>query len=934
MRDWRSAIVERFANHSAVDPATAAEIIDELTQHFELRESELRHSGESPASIDARLEQDLSELDLESLVGVRRKRASAMLAVPMETRPTFADWLDSVVRDVVVGYRSLRRTLGVTSVIAFSLAIVLGANTAVFGLVDAMYLRRLDLPMSEHLARVDVLRDGRPSSLPYDRYRSVRSAPAVPPLAGFRFEPVIATTAAGDEQKLWIDMVTGDFFDLVGVKPLIGRSITPLDEKSRAQVAVVSERYWRQHLGARAEALGQTLRLNSTMFTIVGVMPERYHGIHFAHQFQIAAPFTVSPTGFPDPGIFSTTIVARLDGRRASEAQRAAIETAVRICCANRDAIYSREDGRATNLKVVQVNDPPYGEGAVLPGGPPGLSVRLADASRGLTWGRDLRSRYRAAMVVMISAALLLLLVVCANVATLLLVRGEWRAREFAIRRSLGASIARVRRQLFVEALEVSLLGGTLGLFLAWLVTTLLARALPPSAQSLGDVIAWRPNAHIVGVTFGITAVCALVSCLWPARRAGREELAPSLAGTRSRGAGSWTGQRVLAIGQIAAAMVLITSAWLLLATTRNLLRGAGGYGSRDVVLGQVDARALMDSGMSAAAIDALRDDLLRAPGMTGAAYSYNAPLMQDALMQARIALPGSTVSGPITARVNLVSPDFFRVSGAGMASGREFTRHDDAHSDVAIVSESFERRYYPGRTALGMTIELASANGPLTLRIVGVARDARYDRMAGSSIDLRNLQTDIVYQPFVRLGSRYPAATMILRSDLGAATAMQQLRRALAQRNGMQLYRVTSVGAWLDDGASRERFSAALATAFGALAVLLSAIGVLGVLAFQVARRTKEIGVRMALGAQRRDTVALVVRQTLGMLATAVAFGVPCAAAAAWLVRSQLYGVAPWDVRALLAAAGVILVAGLAASVVPSYRAACVDPLVALRED
>ena len=144
----------------------------------------------------------------------------------------------------------------------------------------------------------------------------------------------------------------------------------------------------------------------------------------------------------------------------------------------------------------------------------------------------------------------------------------------------------------------------------------------------------------------------------------------------------------------------------------------------------------------------------------------------------------------------------------------------------------------------------------------------------------------------------------------------------------------MTTVGAWLDDGASRERFSAALATAFGALAVLLSAIGVLGVLAFQVARRTKEIGVRMALGAQRRDTVALVVKQTLGMLVTALVIGVPCAATAAWLVRSQLYGVAPWDVRALLAAAAVIIVTGLAASIVPSYRAASVDPLVALRED
>jgi len=923
-----------LASHGALDPTTEVEVVEELTQHFEQRESELRSLGESPPSIDGRLEQELNELDLESLVAVRKRRTDAASHVPSESTPTFSGWLDGMSRDFIVSWRSLRRTLGVTAVIVLSLAIVLGANTAIFSLTDAMYLRRLEIPNAEQLVRVDVLRDGRPSSLPYDRFRSVRSVSTVPTIAGFRFEPVIATTVSGDEQRLWMDMVTGDFFGLVGIKPLIGRSITPLDETSGEQVVIVSEQYWRQHLGAAVSALGQTLRLNNMLFTVVGVMPARYQGIHFAHQFQMAAPFTVSPTGFPNVGVSSTTVIARLDRHREGEAQRAALEAAIRACCASRDGLYSREDRRASNLKVVQVNDPPYGEGAVPAGGPPGLSVRLSDASRGLTWSRDLRSRYKAAIVVMIAAAILLLLVVCANVATLLLVRGEWRAREFAIRRSLGASSARVRRQLFIEALELSVLGGTLGLFFAWLITTLLSQALPPSAQALGDVISGSPNARVVAVTFGITALCALVSCLWPAQRAGREELAASLAGTHPRGTSGWTGQRVLAIGQIAAAMVLITSAWLLMATTQNLLRGAGGYGSRDVILAQVDARALMDSGTSAAAIDGLRDDLLRLPGMSGAAYSYNAPLMQDALMQARVELPGSAASGPITSRVNLVSPDFFKVSGAGMASGREFTRNDDANSDVAIVSESFEHRYYGGRSALGMIIQIAGAQRQRPLHIVGVARDARYDRMAGSSIDLRNLQTEIVYEPFARLGGRHPAATMILRSDLRASTAIEQLRRAIAEHPGLQLYRVTTVGAWIDDGASRERFSAALATAFGALAALLSAIGVLGVLAFQVARRTKEIGVRMALGAQRRDTVGLVMKQTLGILGTALVIGVPCAATAAWLVRSQLYGVAPWDLRALLAATSVILVAGIAASAVPSYRAACVDPLVALRAD
>jgi predicted permease len=936
MRDWKTVIARRFAKHGVLDPATETEIVEELAEHFAQRESELVRPGASPDSIDARLEQELNELDLETLIAIRRRRTNAVPAVSMETRPTVSGWLDGLARDVIVGWRSLRRTLGVTTVIAVSLAIVLGANTAIFSLTDAMYLRRLDIPKAEQLTSVEAVRDGRFWSIPYSGFRSIRSAPGVPKMAGFRFEGVAITTDAGDEQRLTLELVTGEYFDLVGIKPLVGRTVSLADETNAAQVVVVSEKYWREHLGARADVLGQPLRVNDKVFTIIGVLPARFRGLHFAHQFQLAAPFTVTPMGFPDLRILTTNVVARFQSRSDHSPQRAALDAAIRACCEKIGALSSRDEGRASNLRMVQVDDPPYSYRATEARPGAGLAVQLIDASRGLTWGRELRARYKSAILVMVAAATLLLFVVCANVATLLLVRGEWRSREFAIRRSLGASVGRVRRQLFIEALEVSLLGGVLGLFLAWMITTLLTRALPPSARALGDVIAWRANTGIIAMTIGVTALCAIASSLWPARRAGRDELAMSLAGNRARGSGSWMGQRLLAIGQISAAMVLITAAWLMVATSRNLTRGAGGYGSRDVVLGQVSTYQIGDTATNGkAAIEDLRQDLLHLPGVVGAGYSYNAPLMLDGLMQSRVELPGSEIAGPLRARTNHVSPDFFSVSGAGMASGREFTANDDVNSErVAIVSQAFERRYYGHRSAIGMMIVTGEGTNRQSSRIVGVARDARYDRMAGSDMDLRNPETEMMYRPFMQRPDRARVATVIIRSELDPGTSVQQFRRAVARRKGMSIERVTTVGTWLDDGASRERFSAALATAFGALAVLLSAIGVLGVLAFQVARRTKEIGVRMALGAQRRDTVALVVRQTLGMLVTALVIGVPCAAAAAWVVRSQLYGVAPWDPRALLAAAGVILVVGFAASAVPSYRASRVDPLIALRQE
>ena len=936
MHDWRSLIVQRIADTPSLDPASANDVVEELMQHFEQIATELQSRGAAEAAIDARLEQELAELDPDALVMLRRLAGTEARAAEPTGAPTFSGWLDGVVRDIVVAWRSLRRTAGVTTVVVASLAIVLGANTAIFGLTDAMYLRRLDIPDPEQLVRVDALHDGRPYSVRYSEFRNLRSVQSVPKLAGLRTEPVEVTTATGDRHRLWLELVTGEYFDLVGIKPLLGRAIDAADESSAAPVVVISEDYWRQHLGARTDALGQTLHVNDELFTIVGVMPARYRGVYFAHRFEMAAPFTVSPMGFKDARVLATTILARLDGKRDRRVQQATLDAAIRACCVGDAARYSPFQARATNIRVVPVDDPPSALVPAQDEAPSGLTVRLADGSRGLPWGRDFRDRYKTALIAMAGAVLLLLLIACANVATLLLARGERRAREFAIRCSLGASIGRIRRQLFIESLELCLAGGALGLLVAWAGTTLLAHALPPSVQPLGDVIAWHASSRVLVVTLVITALCAVATSVWPARRVARDELVASLAGSHPRGLGSWASQQLLATCQISLAVVLITAAWLFVSTTRNLTRSAGGYGTRNVMLAQLDAGATADSGAARmTAIEGLRQDLLHIPGVIGVAYSLWAPLVQDGLSQLQFELPGSTARGSIVARFNKVSSDFFRVSGAGVARGREFVPSDGVRGDpVAIVSESFERRYWPGRSAVGAMITVPGGSTPKQIRIVGVARDVHYDRMAGRDANLRNPATEMIYLPFTEPGRRSRLATMIVRSAADQVTLNMPLRRAVERRAGLQLGRVTTLGSWLDDATARERFSGALATVFGVLAVMLAAIGVLGVLSYQVARRTKEIGVRMALGARRSDTVGLVMKETLGMLLMALAVGLPCAIGAAWLIRAQLYGVAPWDPRAAVAATVVIVAAGIIASLVPSYRASCVDPLVALREE
>jgi predicted permease len=928
MHDWREMLEQRFRGETR-DPATQSELLEELSQHLELRASELRAQGISEESIRSHLEQEIAELDAESLIAARRNPTRSYGAVPTSR----GGWFDGLARDLVVGWRSLRRTLGLTAVVILSLALVLGANSTIFSLTNAMYLRRLDLPSPGQLVRVDVVRDGRITSLPYAQFESLRSSAGQLTFAAYRFEGVEVTTPPGDTQRLWLDLVTGSYFDLIGIRPLLGRTLDAQDEASHANVVVVSEDYWCAHLDAREDVLGQTLRLSEKPFTIVGVLPSRYRGLHFAHQFQMAAPFTASPTGFSDLGILATTIVARLDPARDPRAQRSAFAAAIRACCADR-APPGRNTALTSPLQFVAVDDPPYHEDLQQATSARGLTVELTDASRGLAWGRDFRARYKAALIGVVGGVLLLLLIACANVATLLLVRGESRAREFAIRRSLGASVARVRRQLFVEALELCLPGAVLGIALAWIATTLLSHALPASARPLRDVIAWRVDVRFILATLAMTTFCAVVTSLWPTRRLGRDELLGALAGARKQVVSGLASHRALAVGQIALSMILITAAWLFVATIRNLTESDGGYGSRDVLLAQISVRRLGEPVIETTpTLDRLRNDLLHISTVRAVAYAVNAPVMQDGLMQAQVAPLGGITPEPIATRMNLVSPGFFTAIGSWITRGRDFTTGDDGSAGpVAVVSESFQHRYYGDRSALGAILLFPDRWKSNRVRVVGVARDVRYDRMRGSAVDLRDPETEMIYVPFAQ--SPAPRmATMIIAPATDAASVVTPIRRVIEQHH-LEPQRITTVGALLDDAASRERFSAALATAFGVLAVLLSVTGVLGVLSFQVARRTKEIGVRMALGAQRQDVIALVLEQTLTMVASALVLGIPAAIGACWFVRSQLFGVPPWDPRGIVTAVAAIGLAGIAASLVPSNRAARVDPLVALREE
>ncbi len=307
----------------------------------------------------------------------------------------------------------------------------------------------------------------------------------------------------------------------------------------------------------------------------------------------------------------------------------------------------------------------------------------------------------------------------------------------------------------------------------------LLSRALPPSARALGDVIAWRMDARIVASTLVITALCAVATSLWPARRVGREELLGALTGARARMSGGLTSQRLLVVSQIALSMILITVAWLFVATTHQLTESAASYGSRDILLARVTPGRAADSVTEKTSpFDEIHNGLVRIAGIRSAAYAFNAPLMPDGLMQIPVE-PAGWTGEPVAARVNLVSGGFFTASGSPMARGREFMASDDARAEpVAIVSEAFEHRYYGARSAVGTMLLLPGSSPAKRLRIVGIARNVHYDRMTGTTADLRNPESEMVYLPFAQTRA-VRAATMIIQPAAAPAIVMTSVRRA-----------------------------------------------------------------------------------------------------------------------------------------------------------
>ena len=823
-------------------------------------------------------------------------------------------WIETTLGDLRYGARALRRSPVFTIAVVLSLALGIGANTAIFGVIYALMLERLPVPHAEQLVelrRTNATGDAGDAFWDAE-YAALKDVPGVS-FAGFTGAGARPIVIGNSEEPNPGGMyaVDGGFFAVLGMSPAAGRFLTRDDDAGGVPVMVLSHRMAVEHFGNPAAALGGIVRLRNASFTIVGVAPATFHGLELGGSFGMAMPLTAARQLLMSPDRLRRGLQLTVIGRTNSfDAAGAALDRAFQRCCANGELAPAVEGRIAAH----------------------GEHARLLDVSRGIPAPKmDLRTEYSRTLYLLMAGVGVLLLIACANVGNLLLARAASRTRELAVRLSLGASRWRVVRQLLVESLELACAGAALGLVLAVSGTQVLATHLPAGLVRLENVLALRPHPLLFAFTAAVAIVCAALFGIVPAIRATRLDPIAGLRASRSRSSTRPGGldHGIVAV-QVGLALVLVTSAGLLAATLRNLRHGDTGFESGNMIIGDTEVR---DTRYAQTGLRPLYGEMLRRvralPGVKAAGMATRVPVAYGGWSPEEVTVPGyqATSGEDMHMDVIMSTPGYLEATGIAVRRGRDFTEADRSGSlPVAIVTESFVRRFFGPRNPIGASIHRQPDFGASSdVTIVGVAGDAKY-------YDLRAPAQPTVYVPFEQAPD-WGFLSLSVRTTSAPQALVPLVRSALnAAAPGVTVRWVQTMEQMLDMRLAREQTLSWLATMFAVLALAIATIGLYGVQSYQVAARSSEIGIRVALGAEWRSVVWLVLRRSLIMVAAGSVLGIPLAVAAGRAMGAQLYGVVPWQVTTLFTAVVVLTVVGLVASLVPASRAARVDPLQAIR--
>ena len=826
--------------------------------------------------------------------------------------------VELVRRDLGHALRLARRQPGVAAVVALSLALGLGATITVFNLAFNILLAPLPLPRPEELVAVTRLDDdgGRDYAFTRAEYLALRETPGVASFAAYRGASQVSIVAGDAREFINLDLVDGELFPLLGLRALHGRLLTPEDDARRAPVVVLSERLARRlFAGGASSAVGRTVVLRGSEFTVVGVTPRSFLGVQHPGLFTAAVPqsadalLALPANGFSMQARDAYIVV----GRRAVEhdVAAAALASTFRRCCAD----------------------------AVSPTGARGRRLGLLDIRGGLpNQKRDLRADSRAMLVMLFAGMALVLVVVCCNIAGLLLVRGAARQREIAVRMSLGASRRRVVGQLVLENVPAAVAGGAGGLLLAAWGTAAFIRQLPPDWDEIAELARFRTGAATLAFAGAATLACALAFAVYPALRATRfssvvHALRGGLRASRTRAQGAIA--RGVVVAQMAVTVVLVTATALLAATLGNLSRADGGFATERVLLASLETRSTDYERSGVVPLIGEIGRRVRAiPGVRQSVMATQVPLYGGTNAFTRLGVPGAPPppadnGRPPSARFVGVEPGYFAASGIRLLSGRDFAESDGATGEpVAIASAAFVREHFAGRDALGRSVSLGADSGLTIVRIVGVADDARY-------LDLRTPGPPMLYRPLAQLRGTWRIGQLWIRTEGDPMRAAPAVLRAIeGAAPGIQVRRVRDMATHRDAALAPERLAARLAAFVSVMALVLAAVGLYGVVAFGVQRRTTEIGVRLALGARAPAIIWLVARETVLLVGLGVLIGGALSFAATGAMASQLFGIGAHD--PLVAGGSVLLlaVAALVSSALPARRAMRIEPRIALSAD
>ena len=825
--------------------------------------------------------------------------------------------------DLRLALRGLRRNPLFTTVAILSLSLGIGANTAIFTLIDQILLRKLPVSHPEQLVMLYQTGPHNGSNMgsrmhSYPIYQDYQQR--AEPLSEVLCRRQVSASVSIDNQteRVVAEMVSGNYFSMLGVKPAIGRVFSSQEDDQAYQghpVVVLAYDYWVSRFARDPEVLGKKILVNNYPMTIVGVSQAGFAGLDPVQSSQIRVPVQMKPQMAPD------WTWVRMDDRRTRWVQvfgRLKPGYTVESAKAPMQGLFTQIRTYETTLPAAKEWSA-YSREQFLKG-----SLVVAEAAMGYS---GLRNQFSTALVVLMCMVGVVLLIACANVANLLIARGFMRQKEIAVRLSLGASRARLVKQLLVESLVLSFAGGAVGLTLAVVLTRGLLSFIPVEGQPL--LIDAMPDVRILGFAIALTFTTAIIFGLLPAMRASRPDPWTTLkdtVGSIAGAGGSLFLRKGLVTVQVALSFLLLFGAGLFVRSLQNLKTTETGVQLDNLVTFQISPDLSgYDNERAVIFYRDLLERLRSAPGVKSAGIA-RVPILSGDEWDSSMAVEGHRFADgeDQQAFMNSLSPGYFETMHIPLLEGRDFRLSDiKEESNVAIVNRQFAEHFFKGNSAIGKRLGWGGGpNSKLTIEIVGVVENSLYE---GPREGIRR-------QVFIPNWGKGGVAFYVRTANASAA-AYSVIRNEVKQLDAaMPIYQVKTLEGQLDETLLTDRLIALLSAGFGLLATILASIGLYGVMAFVVARRRKELGIRLALGAQPGRVIWMVMREVLVLLSIGLAVGIPAAFSLGQFVSNQLYGIQagdPWIAGATML---LLTVVSAAAGLIPAHRASRIDPILALR--